>query len=113
MAEATFPTVGPHLARRLRERQWAEGITEERYLDDLRRAIRAADARLALYMRRGGHIAAVVSDTARIIPALRRGASSRPLLFVVYSADRGIIVTGYQASDLGHIGLPEGVLWQT
>jgi hypothetical protein len=31
------------------------------------------------------------------------------MLFVVYSADRGIILSGYQASSLSRIALPEDV----
>lgn len=112
MATAPFPTAVPHRDLHVVEgKQWAERTTVDQYADDLRRAVRDPAARLALYVRRGGHLAAIVAETARIVPTERQGANALPLLFVVFSADRGIIVTGYQVSSLERIHLPEDIRW--
>lgn len=111
ISEAPFPDLLPHLARRLIERQWALGTTGVEYLEALRRAARDQEARISAFRRRGGYLAAVLIPTDRVIPAHRRGTNWLPLLFVVYSADRGIILTGYQTSSLGAIALPEDIRW--
>jgi hypothetical protein len=111
MAQAPFPTTQEHCIRRTQEGQWAEATTDAQYVDDLRRAIRDTTARLAVYIRRGGSLAAVLAQTERIVPANRRGHLTESLLFVAYSADRGGIITGYQAGGLGEISLPEDVRW--
>jgi len=111
MATAAFPRARPHLAKRLLEGLWAEHTTEDVYLADLRRGIQSPDARLLLYTRRGGHIAAVLAGTAQALPRCHLGAQWLPLLFVVYSADRGIIVSGYQTRVLTDIAVPEGARW--
>lgn len=112
MAEARFPTIRAHLRKRVdREDQWAAGTTEAEYLADLRRAIQDTASRLAVYERRGGHMAAVLAETARIVTGNRQGPASLPLTFVIYSADRGILVTGYQASSISTITVPEDITW--
>jgi hypothetical protein len=101
-----------HLVQRvLTDAQWIDGTTEDTYLSDLRRAIRDPAARLVVYTRRGGHMAGVVAPNH--MPAARRGSRARPYLYVVYSADRGTIVSGYQATDLDRIDIPQGALWLT
>ena len=112
-------TVGPrdealfvHVIRRVvRNRQWALGTTGERYLDDLRRSIRSPKARLALYWPRGGNIAATLSPTDDTVPTMRRGAEFLSSLWVVYSADRGIIVTGYQVASIEEVSIPKDTQW--
>jgi hypothetical protein len=82
------PSLVVHLAQRvLGEGQWALQTTIDEYLNDLRRAVRAA-SRLAVYDRRGGLIVASISITAEIVPETRRSGGSRPLLVVIYSVDR-------------------------
>ncbi len=101
-----------HLVQRVVvERQWAEGTTPERYLADLRQAVRTPDARLVVYFRRGGHIAVTVTPTDRVLSPGRRGVGELPNLLVVYSADRGIIVTGYQFSTIEATGIPRDARW--
>lgn len=101
-----------HLTKRVAiERQWAVGTTAEQYTDDLRRAIRAPSARLVVYERQGGHLAATITPTSASVPAARRGPRALPWLLVIYSADRGIIVTGYQVSALETISMPQEVRW--
>lgn len=101
-----------HLVKRVvDERQWAPGTTAARYIADLRRAIRHPSSRLTIYTRRGGHIAATIVPTSAVIPAAHRASGSQPELLVVYSADRGIILSGYQVSSLMQAGIPEEALW--
>jgi hypothetical protein len=101
-----------HLVKRVAiERQWAEGTTASDYLDDLRRAVRSAAARLALFADRGDHIVAVVTPTASVVPAHRRGTEWQPNVLVVYSADRGMIRTGYQFSSLQAVDIPTEAQW--
>ncbi len=111
MATAPFPSLRAHLARRLIERQWTSETTEQEYFDDLHGAMNDEAARVAVYRRRGGPLVAVLTQTERILTAHRRGARWLPVLFVVYSADRGMILSGYQASDVSTIALPEDTRW--
>lgn len=111
-------TLGPreesltvHLMRRVNQGQWAVGTTEEEYLEDLRSGLRDPVGRLVLYRMRGGNIAAILSNNP--VPPSRRGPQARDMvhLFVVYSADRGRIVTGHQASSLQTVDVSEDPLW--
>jgi hypothetical protein len=109
---ARSPSLSYHLVKRvLVERQWAVGTTEQQYLDDIRRAVGATGSRLAIYERQGGALAATVTRTAIVVPADRRGARSLPALVVIYSADRGIIVTGYQCSAISELSIPPEARW--
>jgi hypothetical protein len=99
-----------HLFQRVvDERQWAEGTDQYEYLSDLRRAVRHFAARLCIYQRRGGNLASILAPNA--IPITRRGIGSLPFIFIIYSADRGRIVSGYQASGVDTISIPEDVRW--
>ena len=101
-----------HLAQRAAaEGQWASGTTAAEYVDDLWRAVRSPRARLAVYVRRGGPIAALVTPTSDVIPADRLGPGALPWLIVVYSADRGILITGYQFSTFDEVSIPEDARW--
>lgn len=101
-----------HLVKRVvDERQWTSGTTGVQYIADLRRAIRHPLSRLTVYERRGGYIAATLTPTSAAIPAARRAPGSHPELLVAYSADRGIILSGYQVSDLARTGIPEETTW--
>ena len=101
-----------HLVRRVvRNRQWAIETTGEKFVDDVRRSVRWPGAKLALYQRRGGNMAASLAPTREAVPASRQGSLSLPWLLVVYSADRGIIVTGYQIASLDEVSIPEGTRW--
>ena len=101
-----------HLVRRVvLDRQWSEGTTAEQYVQDIRAAVRADHVTLAVYARRGGSIAAVLAPTHLAVPASRRGVRARSELVVVYSADRGIIVTGYQVPSRSELAIPEDALW--
>ena len=99
-----------HLVQRIvAEGQWADGIGEWEYLADMRAAIRDPAARLCVYWRRGGPLAAIF--TPNTLPRSHRGARALSHIFVVYSADRGRIVSGYQVSGVETIALSEDVQW--
>ena len=112
-------TLGPyarslayHLIKRVvLDKQWAEGTTEEQYVSDLRRAVRSPDARLVVYRRQSGAIAATLCPTSAALPPVRRGTDAVALLLVVYSADRGIMISGYQISALDQASIPQEALW--
>ena len=101
-----------HLIKRVvGERQWAEGTTAAEYVADLRRAVRASGTRLAVYERRGGHVVVTLTATYLAAPAARRTRDSLADLLIVYSADSGIIRSGYQLSNLQHTGVPAEARW--
>lgn len=105
-AEAFFR----HLVERVvDEQQWSWGTTEDRYLGDLASAVLDPSARLMVYNRRGENIAAVFAEN--VVSEERKGQEALPYIFVVYSADRGKIITGYQISGLGEVSIPEGFGW--
>jgi hypothetical protein len=87
-----------HLVQRVvAEEQWANGIGEQEYLADVRAAIRDPTAQLCVYWRRGGSLAAIFVPNG--LPPSHRGSRALPYIIVVYSADRGRIVSGYQVSN--------------
>ena len=99
-----------HLVQRvLLEDQWKDGTSVEEYLGDLRAAILDTRARLLIYHRRGGSIAGVFVTNS--VPIARRGRKHEPYLYVVYSADRGIIISGYQVSGVEQISISGEPLW--
>ena len=101
-----------HLAQRvLADRQWAAGTTESEYLADLRQAVQDPTVQLLVYARRGGSVAATLTDTTRVVAAARRGPDALPWLYVAYSADRGMIASGYQATGLQTLSIPGDARW--
>ena len=110
--EARAPSLDLHMVKRIvMERQWIYGTTTAQYLADLRRAVNATETRICVYARRGGYIVGTVTPTAMVIPSSRRGEQSLPLLLVVYSADRGMIISGYQVSTIEQTGIPREARW--
>ena len=83
----------------------------DQYLADLRRAVREPGTRLAIYARRGGAVAATVTPLDRVLPPERRGRKPQPNVLVIYSADRGMIVSGYHFSTLDATGVPREARW--
>jgi len=101
-----------HLAQRAAvDSQWATGVTADMFVGDLQAAARHPSARIAIYEARGAPIALVVADTSDVVPAEHLGAHPEPLLVVVYSADWGVIVSGYQASSFDRIRIGDNALW--
>lgn len=110
--DARAPSLAYHLVKRVAiERQWAAGTTPDSYVMDLQAAVRDPLARLAVYERRGDHVAVTVTPTDVVLPSRRRGPQRLANLLVIYSADRGIIVTGYQFSTLEAAGIPKEARW--
>jgi len=102
-------SLADHLVRRKADGQWAGTTTPAMYHADLREAIRLG--RIATFERRGGAMAAAFALTADVVQSGRQGPDPEPGLFVVYSADRGRLVTGYQFSDTADLALPGGIIW--
>lgn len=103
-------SLAEHVTKRLRQHQWRPPLAPGQYLDDLRAAVRAA-SRLGVYRRRGGSLAVVVAPRVDVLPESRAASESQRLIVVIYSADRGTIITGYQVADLAEVSLPEDVIW--
>ena len=105
-----------HLYKRVVvQQQWSPSTTAEEYVADLRQAIRQPVSRLVIYARdQDGwreHIAGVMAENP--VPMRRRGARALPWIYVVYSADRGIILSGYQVRSLQSVSIPEDAQWLT
>lgn len=101
-----------HLLQRVVvESQWGYGTTAQQYVADLRQALGSPQARLVLFERRGGFLAATLTPTTLAVPTIRLGTDPKPHLLVVYSADRGILITGYQFSALEEVSIPQEARW--
>lgn len=101
-----------HLVQRVvADDQWRAGTTAEQFVADLRAVVRAPGSRLAVFERRGGGVAVTIAPTNGITPPMQTGGGALPHLIVVYAADRGCIITGYQFSKLDQLGIPEGAQW--
>jgi hypothetical protein len=84
-----------HLVKRVViEQQWAPGTTSDQYVEDLHRAVRDPQARLAVYAYGSDFVASTLTSTARAVPSARFGARPERLILVIYSAVRGALTTG-------------------
>jgi hypothetical protein len=108
---AREPSLTAHLAKRvLVDEQWAANTTPDEYMADLQQAIAHRDAKMCLFVGRDKRrVAAILSPND--LPEKHLGARTEPLVFVLYSADHGIIVSGYQISGIETIDLPKDVKW--
>ncbi len=99
-----------HLAQRVwDDKQWRLSTTEGEYLADLRRAAGDDEAELVVYERRHGLFVGVLAPN-RLSPR-RLGRAPGALMYVVYSAHRGILVTGYQVAHRRRLLVPGDSLW--
>lgn len=48
---------------------------------------------------------------AAVVASQQRGPRVESNLLVVFSADRGIILTGYQVAEIGVVAFPEDAQW--
>ena len=110
VAPFAFLTLTQHVLKRINEQQWSAGTTEDEYLAQLRAGAGAAKS-VVVCTARGGSIALLVAATETAVPPFARGASTEPLLAVVFSADRGSIITGYQVSSLARLRIPVDAIW--
>ena len=100
-----------HLAKRvLVERQWGRETTPDQYLSDLRSVLDDPDLGKAVYQNKDGRILLGLLGQNRV-PRERLGDSSEPFIWVLYSADYGTIVSGYQVSGMNRVTLPKDVHW--
>lgn len=99
-----------HLVKRvLGDKQWADGTTEAVFAKDLRNVVRKNDFGMALYERHGGTMLMVVGDNN--LAKSHKGEKPEALLAVLYSANRGKIISGYQASSLDTLDIEENAIW--
>jgi len=101
-----------HLIKRvLIEKQWAWGTTKQDYLDDLHRMVQQEGNQVGIGIQRKENNVIVFGGNG--IPMERRGEEALGSMVVVYSADRGKIISGYQISSLRTVRIPEDVQWLT
>jgi hypothetical protein len=110
-AEADALTI--HLFKRvLADEQWAVGTDATAYLETLRAAVHTPLARLVLYRQWDTRdIAAVITRTGESVDPDRLGAKAEAYLIVLYEANRGILLSGYQFSTMEAIRIPRDALW--
>jgi len=94
-----------HLAKRIQQRQWPITTSPESYLNDLQTFAKRDDVKMLLYERRGGNMVAFIGSS----PYTEKGSEKN--MIVVYSADHGMIVSGYQFSDFTNLNLGTNQRW--
>jgi hypothetical protein len=94
------------------EKQWATGTTINAYTDSLHRAVRDPEVRIALYRQWGMRdIAAAIVPTKRVLDSGQMGSGALPNILVVYRADRGMLISGYQFSTMDTVRIPRDAVW--
>ncbi|MBI4318674.1 MAG: hypothetical protein HY675_09305 [Chloroflexi bacterium] len=105
------PSIIAHLAKRaLVEHDWAEDVTPKEYVDHLRAVTNDPALRKAVYVRRDKRLFMGLLAPNKI-PVALLGRNQSAFLWIVYSADYGTIVTGYQVRGIEEITLPKDVRW--
>lgn len=90
-----LPSVDIHLLKRLYlDRQWPTGTTVEQFLADLHQAVRHPAVQVWTYRWLGEACAGFLSPSP-----LQHVPNPEAYIFVAYSADHGVIRTGFQASS--------------
>ncbi|MDQ6905284.1 MAG: hypothetical protein M3176_00500 [Chloroflexota bacterium] len=102
-----------HLFRRVMgDSQWAAGTMAEDYVQSLQRAARDSRNRLVLYRQwYDRDLAAVIVPTGNVLAPKQIGTKPEPNLLVLYLANRGILISGYQFSSMDTIRIPGDALW--
>lgn len=91
---ARMPACEAHLLKRIYyDQQWPQGTTTERFIADLRLAIRHPDVHVWTYEYFGEPCVGLLAPSH-----IRETPGAKPYIFVVYSAQHGTLTTGYQAS---------------
>ena len=92
-------------------RVWGKRLsstTIEEYVADLHTAIEQVESKLAIYrMEDGRYVLGVLAPNT--ISRNRLGRGRKAFLWVVYNADYGTIITGFQTK--GSVVVPEGAVW--
>lgn len=102
-----------HLVRRVEaEKQWAVGTTAGEYVGHLHQAAQEDSGHIALFRQWGiRDIVAIIVPTHRVLEMRQRGPKWEPNLVVLYRADRGMLISGYQFSTMDAIHIPDDALW--
>ncbi|MBL7184431.1 MAG: hypothetical protein ISS50_08280 [Anaerolineae bacterium] len=91
---ARVPAGEAHLLKRVYyDQQWPVGTTTDRFVADLRLAIRHPDACVWTYEYFGEPCVGLLAPSH-----IRGTPGAKPYIFVAYSARYGTLTTGYQAS---------------
>lgn len=99
-----------HWAKHVRlEQQWAENVSTGEYLRHLQAAVIHPEAHLVVYNPPRGPVAAVLAPNT--IPAERLGESALSHLWVVYGANFGRLLAGYQVSGLEYVTIMGEATW--
>ena len=94
-----LPSVEIHLLKRIHlDRQWPPGTTVAQFIADLHRAIQHPDVQVWTYRWLGEAFAGFLAPSH-----VQNVPNSETCIFVAYSADHGVIKTGFQAS--GHAAI--------
>lgn len=107
------PSLEYHRAKHTADGQWAASTTTHQYLGDLRRGVRHRSAEFTAYRSGNRSMAAIRVRTEDAVPPVRRGRRTQPNLVILYSADWGRILTGFQYRRLEQTDIPTGALWWT
>ncbi len=96
-----LPSIETHLLKRIYvEQQWNEGTSLEKYISDLRHAVKHPASHIWTYEHRGAPCVGILA------PSHVQGAPNpEEFIFVVYNARFGVIATGFQASTCGRKSL--------
>ena len=101
-----------HLSKRVsEERQLAPGTTAEDYQRAIKRAVTSSEASVAVYQRRGGNLAAFIVPTDHVIPVEKQGPKADPHFAVIYSSERGSILSAYMISSKEELSTGEHTRW--
>ncbi len=104
-------SLNSHIEKRVKEGQFSESFNSKKYQEVIQNVCLNKDAQVAVYNRRGGSMVAVIAKMEDVVPPELRGAKTEQLMAVFLSADRGKIITAYQASSLGALDLGDNPLW--
>jgi hypothetical protein len=94
------------------EKQWAAGTTINAFTESLHRAVRDSEVQIALYRQWGMRdITAAIVSTKRVLDSRQMGSGALPNILVVYRADRGMLISGYQFSTIDTVRIPKDAVW--
>lgn len=89
----------------------AAGTTPERYLADLRAALRDGSARFGVGKPPGNRAPLVYVFADNPVPHRRRGRRAEPLMFVLYGVADGVIITGHMVSSVDAVRKADDFRW--
>lgn len=111
---ARGPSLFQHLVKRvLINQQWVYGTTADQLLDDFRRTATAPSSRFGVSKRGPASTLIVQAATDQVVSTAHRGPQAGPHILVFYSANRGMIVSGYQVDDVTLVAVTRHVRWLT